>query len=30
VFVGLGFLLLVFAANTQAGPDFRVPLIWLF
>jgi POT family proton-dependent oligopeptide transporter len=29
VLVGAGFLLLVLAANTQAGADFRVPLIWL-
>ncbi len=27
--VGAGFLLLVFAAQTQAGADFRVPLMWL-
>lgn len=30
ILVGGGFLLLVFAAATQAGADFRVPLIWLF
>jgi POT family proton-dependent oligopeptide transporter len=28
--VGAGFLLLVVAARTQAGADFRVPVIWLF
>ena len=28
--VGAGFLLLVLAARTQAGADFRVPLVWLF
>lgn len=28
--VGLGFLLLVWAANTQANEAFKVPLIWLF
>jgi POT family proton-dependent oligopeptide transporter len=27
--VGAGFLLLVFAGTTQAGADFRVPLVWL-
>ncbi len=27
--VGAGFLLLVFAAQTQAGADFRVPVRWL-
>jgi POT family proton-dependent oligopeptide transporter len=30
ILAGAGFLLLVFAIRTQAGPDFRVPLIWLF
>lgn len=28
--VGLGFLLLVWAAHTQADEAFKVPLIWLF
>jgi len=28
--VGAGFLVLVFAAQTQANDAFRVPLIWLF
>jgi POT family proton-dependent oligopeptide transporter len=30
ILVGAGFLLLVLAAATQAGADFRVPLVWLF
>ncbi len=30
VSVGAGFLLLVWAANTQANDLFKVPLIWLF
>lgn len=30
VFVGAGFLVLTWAAATQAGADFRVPLLFLF
>jgi len=30
VFVGAGFLLLTWASSTQAGADFKVPLLFLF